>query len=192
MLKHTGKRATSAFHGDVSKNRLEFLFDGIFAIAMTLLVLELKLPELQDKKSVPELKTALFHHGRTFFSYIISFVILGGFWIGHNRIYTKLKRISKAALVIHIWLMATAAFFPFCAHLYGRYPSNPLASGIYFGGVILYVLGMLALVAVAEKQKLFDPEIPAEDIKKLRRGFLISALMLSLAYVSLFVLRILD
>ena len=168
------------------------MFDGIFAIAMTILVLELKLPELQDKRSVRELGTALLRHGRTFFSYIISFAILGGFWIGHNRIYAKLNRISKAALVIHIWLLATAALLPFCAHLYGRYPGNPLASLIYFGGVIFYVLGMLALVLAAEKQKLFDPDIPAGDIKKLRRGFLMSVGMLTLTYLFVFVLRVLE
>lgn len=185
-----GKEPRSVFKGDVSKARLEFLFDGVFAIAMSILVLELKLPELQDRRSVPELALALKHHWRTFFSYIISFIILSSFWIGHNRIYTHVKRISKTVLVIHFWLLATAAFFPFCAHLYGRYPSNPLASLIYFGGVIVYLLGMLALVIAAERQKLFDLEIPARDVKKLRRGFLWSVAILLFTYVFIFVLRV--
>ncbi|MBU4269054.1 MAG: DUF1211 domain-containing protein [Acidobacteria bacterium] len=185
-----GKEPKSVFKGDVSKARLEFLFDGVFAIAMTIMVLELKLPELQDRKSVHELGTALLHHGRTFFSYIISFIILSSFWISHNQIYANLKRISKTVLAIHIWLLATAAFFPFCAHLYGRYPSNPLASLIYFGGVIVFFLGMLALVIAAKRQKLFDPEIPARDVKKLRRGFLWSVAILLFAYVFIFVLPV--
>jgi len=167
-----GKEPRSVFKGDVSKARLEFLFDGVFAIAMTILVLELKLPELQDRRSVHELGTALLHHGRTFFSYIISFIVLSSFWISHNRIYTHVKMISKTVLVIHVWLLAAAAFIPFCAHLMGRYPSNPLAILVYVGTVYSYVLGMLALVITAERQKLFDPAILPEDVKKLRRGFI--------------------
>ena len=162
----------SVFKSEVSKGRLEFLFDGVFAIAMTILVLELKLPELHDRRSVAELGQALLHHWRTFLSYIISFFILSGFWLGHNALYAKLTRVTKAIAAIHIWLLAWAAFVPFCAHLIGRYPSNPLALLIYLTTAFAYVLGLLALVSVAEKQKLFDPAIPAGDVRKLRRGFL--------------------
>jgi uncharacterized membrane protein len=183
-------KVESVFKKEVSKSRLEFLFDGVFAIAMTILVLELKLPELQDRTSVHELALALRAHWRTLFSYLLSFVILSSFWIGHNQVYAHLRRISKAALITHIWLLATAAFFPFCAHLYGRYPSNALGSLIYFGGVIVYLLGMLVLVIIADKQKLFDPEIPARDVRKLRRGFLRGVVILIVFYVLIFVLRV--
>jgi uncharacterized membrane protein len=167
-----GKNAESAFKKEVSKGRLEFLFDGVFAIAMTILVLELKLPELHDKRSGHELGQALLHHGRTFIGYIISFVILSAFWIGHNTIYAKLTRITRTILAIHVWLLAVSAFIPFCAHLIGRYPGNPLAMMVYIGTALAYTLGMLTLVIAAEKQKLFDPAIPPGDVMKLRRGFI--------------------
>jgi uncharacterized membrane protein len=185
-------KTKSAFRADVSKSRLEFLFDGVFAIAMTILVLELKLPEIEDRSSANELKTALLHHWRTFFSYILSFVILSAFWFGHNQIYAKLRRVSVPALFIHIWLLATAAFIPFCAHLYGRYPGNPVATAVYFGAVIAYLLGMSALVIVAARQKLFDPDVPAADIKRLVRGFLFGVGIMTVWYVFAFVLRVID
>ncbi len=163
----------SAFTTSISKGRLEFLFDGIFAIAMTILVLELKLPEsLQDRSSAHELGQALLRHWRTFFSYIVSFAVLSGFWVGHNTIYSKLKRITKLVLVIHVWLLAWAAFIPFCAHLIGRFPSNPLTLTVYLATALAYSLGMLALIVTAEKQGLFDAAIPAADVKKLRRGLI--------------------
>jgi uncharacterized membrane protein len=166
------EKVQSAFKTEISKSRLEFLFDGVFAIAMTIMVLELKLPEIQDRRSIHELSQALLHNWRTFLSYIISFLILSGFWIGHNALYAKLTRVSKAIVAIHIWLLAWAAFVPFCAHLIGRYPGNPLALLIYLTTAFAYVIGLLALVSTAEKQKLFDPAIPAGDVRKLRRGFL--------------------
>jgi|WetSurMetagenome_2_1015567.scaffolds.fasta_scaffold66225_2 uncharacterized membrane protein len=170
-----GKNAASAFKNEASKGRLEFLFDGVFAIAMTILVLELKLPELQDKRSVHELGQALLHHGRTFIGYIISFIILSAFWIGHNRVYAGLTRITRTVMAIHVWLLAVSAFIPFCAHLIGRYPGNPLALMVYIGTALAYVLGMLTLVIVAGKQKLFDPAIPPGDVKRLSRGFIRAA-----------------
>jgi len=173
----------SAFAKQVSKSRLEFLFDGVFAIAMTLMVLELKVPELQNRLSAHELGAALLHHGRTFFSYILSFFALSMFWMVHNRIYINLKKISNTCLAIHIWLLAVAAFFPFCAHLLGKFPGNRLTLQIYFGTVFAYFFGIFLLIIAAEKQKLFDPAVEAKDIRKLRNRFLRSCVIILTAFV---------
>jgi uncharacterized membrane protein len=162
----------TAFARQVSKSRLEFLFDGIFAIAMTILVLELKVPDLADRLSAHELGLAMLHHGRIFFSYILSFIVLSGFWMTHNRIYANLKKISNTCLAIHIWLLAVAAFFPFCAHLLGKYPANRLALQIYYGAIFAYMFGILMMIITAEKQQLFNPTVEAKNIRKLRNRFL--------------------
>jgi uncharacterized membrane protein len=176
------QKPVSAFAKQVSKGRLEFLFDGVFAIAMTILVLELKIPELADRRSSQELGAALLHHGRTFFSYILSFFVLSMFWMAHNRIYANLKKISNTCLAIHIWLLAVAAFFPFCAHLLGKFPGNRLTLQIYFGTVFAYFFGILMLIITAEKQKMFDPDVEVKDIKKMRNGFLRSLAMILAAF----------
>lgn len=173
----------SAFKTEVSKGRLEFLFDGVFAIALTLLVLELKLPEIADKRSGAELWGALLRHWRTFLGYIISFVILSGFWIGHNTLYAKLTRVSKAVVFIHIWLLAWAAFIPFCAHLLGRYPANPVSLAVYLTTAFAYSLGLLLLVVAAGRQKLFDPSVSAADARKLLRN-LVRAILLMALYLA--------
>src|SRR6185436_12762553 len=97
----------------VSKSRLEFLFDGVFAIAMTLLVLELKVPELVDRLSIVELARGLAHEASTLVSYLISFVVLGVFWYRHNHQYHSFHAISRGMLVLHFVQLAAAAFFPF-------------------------------------------------------------------------------
>jgi uncharacterized membrane protein len=176
------KNSESAFSKQVSKGRLEFLFDGIFAIAMTILVLELKIPELADRHSVHELGSALLKNGMTFLSYILSFIMLGVFWMTHNRIYGNLIKISNTCLAIHIWLLAVAAFFPFCAHLM-KYGTNRLALQIYIGACLAYFIGILLLVVTAEKQKLFDPAVEAKDIRNLRNRFLRSAVILIAIFI---------
>ncbi len=157
------EKVQSAFKTEISKSRLEFLFDGVFAIAMTILVLELKLPELADKRSVHELGQALLHH-----------------WRHLPRLYHQLHhserlldRPQHAVCQIdaghqggrghsRLAVWPGSAFIPFCAHLIGRYPGNPLALLVYLGDGLRLCLGLLTLVIAAEKQKLFDPAIPAE------------------------------
>jgi uncharacterized membrane protein len=182
-------REKTAFTTILSKGRLEFLFDGVFAIALTILVLELKLPEIADRRSAGELGRALLHHWRTFLSYIISFMILSGFWIGHNTLYARLARVTKAILAIHVWLLIWAAFIPFCAHLLGRYPGNPAAHAVYLATAFAYSAGLLALVVTAERQEAFDAAVSAADVRRLRRGLTrpLVALLFVLAY-SLFVM----
>src|SRR5947209_4051234 len=118
-------------HSVISKSRLEFLFDGIFAIAMTILVLELKVPELTERNSVGELARTLSHHVAIFGSYLLSFAVLGMFWYRHNQFYRHLKYITKGGLALHLLQLAMAAFFPFCAALLGRYPTNALSQVFY-------------------------------------------------------------
>ena len=166
------KKVQSAFKTEISKSRLEFLFDGVFAIALTIMVLELKLPELQDTRSALELGRALIDNWRTFLSYILSFCILSGFWIGHNTLYAKLTRVTKAVVAIHVWLLAWAAFVPFCAHLLGRYPGNPLALMVYLATAFAYVSGLFSLVITAERQKLFEAAIASSDVWQMRRRFI--------------------
>src|SRR6266511_3835422 len=135
----------------ITKSRLEFLFDGVFAIAMTILVLELKVPELADRHSIPELAAALAHGLPTFVSWLLSFVVLGMFWYRHNHQYRHYQRITHGMLVLHFVQLAAAAFFPFCAALFGRYSFNPLAGLFYVSSIFVYAFASLANWVVAER-----------------------------------------
>jgi len=174
MRDRTEKKAKPAAEQSISKGRLEFLFDGVFAIAMTILVLELRIPELADDTSSHELGAALLANGRIFISYIFSFLVLSMFWLSHNRLYPLLEKIGKASFYIHSWLLALAAFVPFCAHLINKYNHNRLAIQIYFAIVLAYEIGMLALSIAAKKQKLLKSDIVSGQLKKIRRQFLLN------------------
>lgn len=152
----------------VNRQRLEFLFDGVFAIAMTILVLELKVPELVDRRSPAELLGQLAHHGRAFFSYALSFLVLGVFWYLHHVIFRCLRRITCLSYALHVVLMATAAFFPFCAALLGRYPANPATFPIYFGCILVYQGTSGLLLWVGGRQHALDPDIDPAELKQLR------------------------
>jgi uncharacterized membrane protein len=129
----------------ISKARLEVLVDGIFAIAMTILVLEIKPPEINDVHSVPGLLQALGHNAAIFGSYLLSFLMLGMFWYRHNQLFGELQVVTATVLGFQLLQLATAAFFPFCAALLGRYPTNGLSIVIYVACVFIYNLASLGV-----------------------------------------------
>lgn len=164
--------STSILKTPISKTRLEFLYDGIFAIAMTILVLELKIPELAEHRSGAELLQHLAHHAPAFGSWLLSIVVLGVFWFRHQQLYRHLHRITRSLLVVHLWLMATAAFFPFCAALMGRYPGNRVAMLIYMGGAWLHVVALTTMWIVAMRQEALDPQLDPVEVKHVARRHL--------------------
>ena len=145
------------------------LFDGVFAIAMTILVLELKVPELVDVRSVDELRRALVHQAPTFFSYLLSFSVLGMFWYRHNHLYRHYRAITSGMLALHFVQLAAAAFFPFCAALYGRYVRNPLAVVLYVGCIFVYAWASFLTLLVARKSGSLGDEMTSETYARQRR-----------------------
>ncbi|HVN76724.1 MAG TPA: TMEM175 family protein [Thermoanaerobaculaceae bacterium] len=168
----------------VSKGRLEMLFDGIFAIAMTILVLELRVPELADRHSVAELARALGHHASTFASYLLSFLMLGILWYRHNQHYRHLQHVTAPMLAFHLVQLAMAAFFPFCAALMGRYPTNRLLAVFYTGCIMTYFWCALLEWMVAKRCGAISPGLDAVALRRERRRTVSSALVTTALFVS--------
>ncbi len=183
-----GEHSSSDIEVVISRNRLEFLVDGIFAIAMTILVLEIKVPEIADRKSSSELWTALMHHGAMFFSYLVSFAMLGIFWYSHHLYYRFVRQVTKSMLALHLIMLATAAFFPFCAAVLGRYTTNPTTMVLYVGCILVYMACITALWILGEKQNILDPGLDRNTIRRYRRGYMRGSIAI-LAYLFFFIAR---
>ena len=168
------------------------LFDGVFAIAMTLLVLELKIPELEpgDRKNIALLLQKLLEQKSTFFSYVLSFAILGVFWWRHNHAYHHFRMITAKMLFLHFVQLAAAAFFPFTAALYGRYPTNPTAVLIYLGCVDTYFWATFANLAVAKRDGVLSDDLTPEAFAKMRRRSVRAALLMSAMFILYLLLAI--
>jgi uncharacterized membrane protein len=167
----------------ISKNRLEFLFDGIFAISMTILVLELKVPDLADRRSISELGQFLLHHGVSFVSYILSFTMLGIFWYRHNSYFRYFTRITKSMLAFTLVQLAVAAFFPFCAALFGRYPINRLSIVIYLGCIALFSWTCLIQWLLAKRQSALMPDLNDVVYCRTRKRSIISSILITFLFL---------
>src|SRR5215468_909030 len=84
----------------LGRNRIEALTDGVFAVAMTLLVLDIKVPELEQALSSAELPFRLLALWPKFLSYAISFVILGVYWVGHHLQLSFIRSADRPLLWI--------------------------------------------------------------------------------------------
>jgi uncharacterized membrane protein len=177
------KQSAADLSTAISKNRLEFLFDGIFAISMTILVLELKVPDLADRRSISELSQFLLHHGVSFISYILSFIMLGIFWYRHNSYFRYFSRVTKSILAFTLLQMAIAAFFPFCAALFGRYPINRLSIVIYLGCIALYSWTCLIQWLLAKRQSALMPDLDAVIYCRIRKGSIVSSIFITFLFL---------
>ncbi len=143
----------------VSKARLETLLDGVFAIAMTLMVLEIRLPELKDRRSVPEFAAAVLNNTPGLLAFLISMGILGMFWYRHHRQYHFIAKISPGLLAINLGFLTLVALFPFAAGVMGKYPVNQGTYFVYLPSIVLLTLMLALQWRHARRHGLLSPEL---------------------------------
>ena len=126
----------------MTTHRIESLTDGIFSIAMTLLVLNLALPEMgADLTPTIELHELLFRQTHEFFNYALSFILLAIFWSVHHQQFHFIKRTDHTHLWINICSLMFVALVPFSTSLTGDYPDETVAK--LFFDLNLFILGSL-------------------------------------------------
>jgi uncharacterized membrane protein len=101
----------------MEKSRIAALVDGIFAVAMTLLVLDLKLPEGTKMSNDPAVWRQLFELTGRFSTYALSFIVLGMFWIGHHSLFHFVRRVSRDMLWLNLLFLLFITLLPFSTNL---------------------------------------------------------------------------
>lgn len=136
--------------------------DGLFAIAMTLLVVDLAVPTLSDTGSVHELADKLNDDSAKFISFFISFAVIGRYWFAHHTYFSALARIDRGLIGLNLLYLAFIAFLPFPTALLGEYFENPLSIAIYAVNVAL-VSGMeVVLFSYAYNHGLLARKLPRD------------------------------
>ncbi|MFN8452784.1 MAG: TMEM175 family protein, partial [Anaerolineae bacterium] len=101
----------------ITTARIETLTDGVFAIVMTVLVFDIRVP-VQEQVDQLGLLHALSLLAPNLLSYVITFVILGVFWVGHHNQYFYIRRADRSLLWINIFFMMAVALLPFSAGVF--------------------------------------------------------------------------
>jgi uncharacterized membrane protein len=133
--------------GDNSVGRLLALSDGVFAIAMTLLALELRLPDLGQHVSDSELRHALGDQWQSYLSFVISFYVVSSYWSSHRRAMRTVVTLPAGLVGSTLTLLLLVAAMPFPASVLGNYGSEPSALVFYSAFNIAAHLALLRLLA---------------------------------------------
>lgn len=141
----------------VSKHRIEALTDGVFAVAMTLLVLDIKLPELGHSITNDQLVAALAALFPKVFSWLVSFFFLTLFWGAQQRTYHYVLRIDRRTQVLALLFLLGVSLVPFSTSLLGEHAT--LAAGTIVYSLNLSFLSMLMLMQVGHIARIDDPSI---------------------------------
>lgn len=126
---------------EIGKNRIEALSDGIFAIVMTLLILELRVPNLPPTAPNVEVTPALIALWPKFVSYLVAFVSLGVFWVGHHIMYHAIRRADRVLLWLNIAFFMFVSLLPFSTSVLNAFPRALIAPFLF--GANLAVVGWL-------------------------------------------------
>ncbi|MEA3049995.1 MAG: potassium channel family protein [Sphingomonadales bacterium] len=143
---------------DHALERLIFFSDAVFAIAITLLVLELRVPHLPkgspDRAYLAELAQLI----PSFAGYIISFAVIGVFWMGHHRAFTLAGRYSNRILGWNMALLGVIAFMPFSTAFFAQNLNQHVPSIFYCATMLAAGLFNLAVVRVATGPDMVDEQ----------------------------------
>ncbi len=128
-----GGRSRHRDEAEVEFNRIVAFSDGVFAIAITLLVLGLTVPPHKS-----DLRRALLNNQDDFVAYAISFAVLGRYWLAHHRFFSALDRFDGRLMALNLLYLACIALVPFTSQVLGDYSSHTES-------VVLYAINMMAV-----------------------------------------------
>ena len=170
------------------RDRIVNLSDGVFAIAITLLVLDIRVPDIPEDLVSSQLPDALLSLWPKYLGYILSFVGISAFWLIHHSIFRPIRSYDRILLYLNFLFLMVVAFVPFPTSLLGEYGDHQLPVAIYAATL---AVGRLLLTAIhwyaTRNDRLLDePQDPATVRFFLIRGLTIPAIFLLSIVISFF------
>jgi uncharacterized membrane protein len=162
----------AAHHYDTQ--RLEAFSDGVFAIAITLLIIEIGVPHVEDGGSLTD---ALLDLWPSYFGYLVSFLTIGVMWINHHQMFKDIARIDHTVLVLNLLLLLGIAFVPFPTAIVAEYIGTSdyrLEAALAYGAtfvVIATFFDALWLYA-ATGRRLIDSHVSDARVQSRTRRYL--------------------
>jgi uncharacterized membrane protein len=132
------EQARAGFERQHDPSRVLTLSDGVFAIIITLLVLDVHVPELTQGQSLNE---ALREVQPSFVAFVITFVVAGMYWVGHRDVFALIRRTDRGLVWLNILYLLAVCLLPFAASLLGRYDREPVSLRIY--GLVLVAIAVM-------------------------------------------------
>jgi uncharacterized membrane protein len=172
--------------------RVEAFSDGVFAIALTLLIFTIKLPELDDLTTKEKLYLALINLWPSYLAFLLSFMAVLIMWINHHGFFKYLRKINNSFLYANGFLLLTVTFINFPTSVLARYfdtPADNIAAAFYCGSILLINISYnLLWFSSAYKRRLVKDEISDALIIKIRNAYWFGFIIYLAAFIISFFL----
>jgi uncharacterized membrane protein len=166
-------RRPQAAGGDSDTARLETFADGVMAIAITLLILEVRVPQVPGAR----LSAALSRQWPSYAGYLVSFLTIGVIWVNHHHMFKLIERTNHAFLILNVVFLLTIAFLPWPTALVADYVRDPsgrtLAAAVY--GLTMVAVAVMFNVVwryASGRGRLLLPGVDPVAIARSRRSYL--------------------
>jgi uncharacterized membrane protein len=182
--------------GAAENVRLNAMSDGVFAIVITLMVFQLKIPEVAPGRVAAELPLALANMLPEFLTLFIGFVVLGIYWIGHNNVFLHVLKHDRLMLWLNILFLLSMALVPFPTALLVRYGDAQISVVLYalnliVGGVLLDLIWWYATYNRHLMCDTVQPALIRSFHHRILTGPVIYLLAIGVSFVSLLAAKIL-
>ena len=163
----------------LAKGRLEALTDGVFAIAITLLVIEIPVPSVEPGES---LARAILDQWPSYGAYTVTFFLVGAYWVNHHRMFTLLKGVNHTFLLLNVVFLMAIAIIPFPNALLAEYTLEPELRSV---AAAVYGLAMLALAILFNvvwwyaggRGRLMRDDCDVGKVRKVLKSYLIGPIL---------------
>ena len=162
--------------------RLETFADGVIAIAITLLILEVRIPPVNGD----QLAAAVVHAWPSYAGYAVSFLTIGVIWVNHHHMFKLIERTNHAFLMLNVVFLMTIAFLPWPTALVAAYIRDPagrrVAAAVY-GLTMVAIAVMFNLVwwYAASRGRLLVPGLDPEALARTSRSYLVGPIVYGVA-----------
>jgi uncharacterized membrane protein len=154
----------------VNKGRFEAFSDGVFAFAITLLVLGFVVPHL-GHPDARQLAESLLSMWPNLVAYLLSFAVIGIMWQNHHTLFRTVARVDRTTVLYNLLLLAGTAFIPFATGTLGAYPTL-LPATLLYGIVLTYCSTVYNVMLVhLLRSTSIDPGISRETIRQTQRSY---------------------
>jgi uncharacterized membrane protein len=166
--------------GRVSTIRLETFSDGVFAIAVTLLALQLHPPDLAGATTAGEVLHALGRQLRPFGFYILAFLVTGRLWSEHHQLLDPVDTHGRRLPRVNLWFLLTVSLLPYWVNVMAAYPNNSGAAGLFilWLGVAQFAFALLCLLVRQELAA--EPAVDELVMPRVIRATIAGALLAAL------------
>src|SRR6516162_9751381 len=157
---------------DRDTGRLEAFSDGVIAVAITLLILDVHVPNVQTG-----LLQALLNQWPTYLGYVTSFLVITIFWANHHNMFRYIQQVDYALLLINAFFLMCIAFIPFATAVLTKYITSPTeqhTAAIVYGATLLLngILFNSIWWYAVWKRRLVGRDIDAQVVRRITKGYL--------------------